>query len=140
MIKYLGTSTQPLTEVIAAEFATMPSHRGERPLRRSHVAWLEQKIKSGLFHAPRWAKATLGDKTYRVNGQHSSTALAQANGKFPSGLMVVIDQFACDTDSDIADLFAQFDPKQGARTEQEIIMATARQHDDLIQLKSTPLE
>jgi hypothetical protein len=140
MFRYIRTSQVPLTESLAAEFATMPPHKGERPLRQQHVDWLSGKIEAGLFHPPRWAKAKLKGKTYRVNGQHSSTALAQANGHFPKGLEVLIDEFECDTDDDVADLFAQFDPAGSVRTPTEVLMAGARQHAELANLSAAAVK
>lgn len=137
MIRYIQTLKEPLTEGLAAEVATMPPHRGERPLMNNHVLFLIEKIKAGLFYPPRWAVAWFNGKKYRVNGQHSSTALASCNGDFPRGLHVFIDEFAVETDLDMAELFAQFDPKRGARTDEQVVMATVRQHDELAKLKPT---
>ncbi len=139
MIRLIRSSLVPLTPSIAMDFATMASHKGERPKIPQRLAYLNGKLERGLFHTPNWARAELNGRIYRVNGQHSSTVLAECNGHFPTEMNVVIEDFHCDTDEDIAELFAQFDAKISARSDGDIIMATARQFKELDDVKPTPI-
>lgn len=140
MFQLKGTTIVPLTRELAEEFSTMPSHSGERRLRPGRLEFLHHRLQEGMFHTPKWATATLNGKRYRVNGQHSSTMLAQANGHFPVAMHVVIDEFACDTDQDLAELFAQFDNAKSTRTAGEMTLAHARVYDDLRDIKPTTIE
>lgn len=90
MIKPEGSETRLLTPELATEFATMKGTIGERPIRQARIDMLKNKLADGLFFSPRWAVARIGNETVRVNGQHSSTMLAEANGSFPHGMSVII--------------------------------------------------
>lgn len=126
MIKHIRTITKPLTQELALEFATMGSVAGERSMKSQRLGMLTSKIENGLFHSPKWAFAWLGGKRFRVNGQHSSTALCQSNGHFPQGLCAVIDEFSCDTEQELAELFEQFDNPISGRTTTDAINAHAK--------------
>jgi len=77
---------------------------------------LEDAFIEGLFHDPDWAIVWFRGRKMRANGKHSSLFLAGLNGDFPKGLSVRIQQFECDTEIDLATLFAQFDPSRSVRT------------------------
>lgn len=126
MIHYIGTTKVPLTVALAEEFATMPAFQGERRLKTKRIDYLAAKLENGLFHSPKWAIAWLNGKKLRVNGQHSSFMLSQANGSFPAGLSAVIDEFVCDTEQDLAELFGQFDAQESIRSTRDICGAHAR--------------
>jgi len=131
MITHIKTETLPLTQQLAQEFSSMAAMRGERELRADRLEFLRAKIKDGLFHSPRWAFANIDGRKVRVNGQHSSKLLADLNGAMPTGLNVVIDEFTCDTEEDLCELFAQFDPVESTRRAKDIVNAHARIHPDL---------
>lgn len=131
MIHYHGFDIEALTPELAEEFATAPAFVGERALRPARKAELHSKLESGRFFSPRWATATHDGKLCRVNGQHSSTVLAEANGHFPHGLDVIVDRFTCDTPEDLAELFSQFDPKFSSRTTVDVLNANGRVHKSL---------
>jgi len=119
MIKHIGTKIAPLTRDLASRFATMTAAPGERPLKEKRVQFLRNELESGQFFSPKWATAQLGDRTYRVNGQHSSHMLTQANGSFPSGLSVIIDEFSVDSEAELGELFTRFDPPESVRPPRE---------------------
>jgi hypothetical protein len=125
-VKLIGTKIIPLTPDIALEFATMPTFKGERALRPGLIKHLESRISEGLFHSPKWAFAWMRGVKYRMNGQHSSNVLCNANGDFPKDLDVIVDEFVCDTEEDLAVLFEQFDNKRSSRTEADIFGAHGR--------------
>lgn len=131
MIRHLSTTTVPLTRELAEEFATMPTWRGERPLRPARLAFLRCRLADGKFHPPRWARTRLADRLYRVNGQHSSYMLANLDGEFPFNLPVIIDDYLCDSEQDLCELFAQFDVPQSVRTQADLANAHACVHPDL---------
>lgn len=130
MIRQSAVKIVNVTRDLAEELATMPSWKGERPLQPQRVDMLSGKIADGLFHSPTWALARLGGRVYRVNGQHSSHALA-ASPCIPTGLEATILEFEVDSERDLADLFGQFDNPQSARRMKEIIHAHAATEDDL---------
>lgn len=137
MITHLKTELKPLTPELAHEFAEMQAWRGERPLSDARMAFLISKISNRLFHPPRWAVATCNGERYRMNGQHSSAALQCSNGDFPQGLDVIIDEFACETEADIAELFGQFDALASARNIDNIVNAHARLHAELDEIPTS---
>jgi hypothetical protein len=124
MIRQTGTKVVQLTRELAEEFAKMPSWKGERPVRQDRLQMLIDKIDRGLFYSPAWAVATLGGKTTRMNGQHSSLALLQC-GTFPTGLQATILSFDVDRESELAELFDQFDNPQSARRMKDVLNAHA---------------
>ena len=67
-----------------------------------------------------WAIAKVGDKEYRVNGQHSAGVLAELNGQFPQGLIVHLDTYEVDSLDGLALLFRQFDSRKSGRTPTDV--------------------
>jgi hypothetical protein len=140
-IHFEGTRIVPLTLLLAKEFATMLAFVGERPIVKARITWLRRELDAGRFYSPRWAIAKLKGRKYRVNGQHSSAMLVAAgnSGPFPEGLQVMIDEFEVDSEADLAELFARFDPRQSVRTESEVVVAWARQFTELAGLKAVTI-
>ena len=128
---YRHTESVPLTPQLAVKFSTMDGFKGERPLKEVRLKFLQQKVNGGLFYSPRWAVAKIGDKTVRVNGQHSSTVLAASNGDFPRGLTAIIDHFEVSNEGELAELFDQFDDRRSVRNRTESINAYAMMHAEL---------
>lgn len=124
MIRQLETTVVNVTRELALDFATMPAWKGERPLRQDRVDMLTAKISDGLFHSPTWALARLGALSYRINGQHSSHALAKC-GNIPAGLQATILEFEVNSERELADLFGQFDNPVSTRRLREVIHAHA---------------
>lgn len=131
MIRHLSTKIVPCTPRLIKEFATMPGCRMERQLKPARLRFLEARIKDRLFHPPKWAKSLWGGKWYRVNGQHSSRALLESDGLLPSALNAVIDEYACDTEMDLCNLFSQFDSAASVRNTADVIGAHASLHEQL---------
>lgn len=131
MIRQISINTKSLTPALAKEFATMNSVPGERDLKPIRLANIKAKLESGLFHSPKWAIAYCKGVKYRVNGRHSSTVLSDCNGLFPTGMIVVIEEFACDTEHDLAELFEQFDSPISIRNEHERLNAHAKTEPSL---------
>ena len=115
MFKEIDSDTVPLTRDLADEFATMQRWSGERPLNLRRVRALRKELEEGRFRSPEWAVGYLNGVKYRVNGQHSSVMLSEANGEFPASLKVKLSEYHCDTEQDLADLFQTFDQRFSAR-------------------------
>lgn len=62
------------TKARAFEFLELDTFEGERNVRESHVQFLFDEFQSGrfLWHNVSLAVAKLGNKHYRINGQHTS--------------------------------------------------------------------
>src|SRR5947209_18851012 len=91
MFKLIQSETMPLTPGLAERFKAMlpsPTERGFDPAR---AKMLREKAEAGQLITFNWATAKIGDKEYRVNGQHSSSVLTELNGQFPQGLKVHMD-------------------------------------------------
>jgi len=133
MIKSLKVEQTPLTRELAEEFATMPASPCERRVKPQRLDFLRSKIDNGLFFSPKWAtvKVKSTGRIYRINGQHSSLVLAEANGHFPRGLTATIEHFVVDTEDDIPLLFDQFDNPISSRTNQDLIKAYASTRSEL---------
>lgn len=135
------TETVPLTPELAANFAGLPSFKGDRQRDSSagmaRIAWLERILHEGKFHTPKWATAELDGIMYRVNGGHSSMMLATVNGDFPKGMVAVIDRFRCETRDDLADLFDQFDNRHSIRSGTDKINAHKGVYDDMDSVSPT---
>lgn len=62
-----------LTEELAFKFLEMPTFAGERSVSETHVQYLYDQYSTGRFmwEQAQIATAILGDKQYRINGQHT---------------------------------------------------------------------
>lgn len=125
-IRLLSSETRDLTPSLAAEFANMPASVTERDLDPKRLRYLRDTILARRALPFQWARATVraDGTTYRVNGHHSSTVLAEMNGEMPEGLRAHIDDFEVDSIPDLAVLFRQFDNRRSARTVADIAGAS----------------
>lgn len=127
-----STEIIPLTRSVAEDFATMPSWKGERPLNQRRVDLLRDEADRGAFHSPVWSVAKVGNATYRMDGQHSSTMLSQLpKDKFPRNLKVTIREFECSSATDLPILFSKFDRSWSSRSIKERIIAAAAIYRDM---------
>lgn len=138
--RYKGFKSVPLTQELATEFATMETFAGERPRKPKRLKFLNARLENNQFYSPRWAVAWLDGRKIRVNGQHSSIVLANANGRFPKNLQVIIDEFECDTDQDLAELFAQFDSRESGRSDGDMVGAHAKVHSEFTNVNNTYID
>lgn len=111
----------PLTHALAIEFRDLPGSPTERELNQGRMRHLAQKIEQGLTVPFHWATATMPDgQKYRINGQHSSTLLANLNGGFPEKAIVYRDEYTVDGPDGLASLFRQFDDRKSGRTAADV--------------------
>ena len=138
-MKYVETKIVPLTMQLAMKTSTMPEFRGERPLKKMHVAFLRARYDNGTFYSPRWSYVTMHGVRYRINGQHSSAMLIELGDKFPTNLVAVMDEFTANEACDLAELFGQFDAVRSVRGRSQVITAHGRIHEDLDFVTSTSM-
>ena len=71
--KILSDEDVNLNKKKAYDFLELETFEGERPVREAHVQFLYDEFKSGrfLWHNVSIASAKLGDKVFRINGQHT---------------------------------------------------------------------
>ena len=127
-------TTYQLNKKLAAEFATMESAPGDRPLRESRLAVYERMVRADQFGPMTWARARCKQTncTYRVNGKHTSTLFSGMESLPP--LYVTIHSYECDTLDDVAHLYSTFDSGMQVRNAQDIAMSFAGAVPELAQL------
>ncbi len=140
MFHQTGVKIIKLDYEAAKNMAKMKEWRGERPIKDWRIGFLADKVDRGTFYTPTWATGTFRDRTYRMNGQHSSVMLADLeNGDFPTGMKAVVLEFACETEQDMCDLFSEFDPNRSVRSRGDIALAHASIHRSLKDIPERPL-
>jgi hypothetical protein len=134
--RLIKSETVPLTRELAEEMRTMKPSPTERELSTKRVDYLRDRLRAGVFHPPHWVKAIVKgeEKPVRCNGQHTSDMLSKLNGEFPKGLVAHVDTFECDDISALALLFRQLDPRQSARTADDVSHAYQGLESDLNQV------
>jgi hypothetical protein len=110
----------PLTKELAEKFSTLEASPTERDLNPARLHYLEKQAAEGRLITFQWATAKLGERVFRMNGQHSSTMLCGLNGSFPSDLMVHWDEYEVDNEYGLASLFRQFDARKSSRTPSDV--------------------
>jgi hypothetical protein len=120
-------TVKPLTMQLAAEFSLMEGSWSERKLNEKHVAALKDRVLKGWAVPFNWVTMKLPpDELHpeghvlRINGFHSSTALARMNGAFPEGLLISHTELEGGGIGAAPLAFRQFDAMVSARTRQEI--------------------
>jgi len=131
MFKLISSETKPLTPDLAERFKAMLPSPTERLFDPARAKMLREKAEAGQLIAFNWAIAKVGDKEYRVNGQHSSAVLTELNGQFPQGLKVHMDTYQVDNTDGLALLFRQFDSRKSGRTPTDVSGAYQGLYTDL---------
>lgn len=138
--RYKKTDKFDLTPEFVKKFRDLPTWDGDRKMRPSNVKRLQIALENGTFHAPKWAVVTCLETgvNYRVNGNHSSYVLQNAEQKqFPDGLSVIVDKFEADTTKGVADCWGDFDNQTSVRSLQDLLNAAQNVHDNLRGMKVT---
>jgi hypothetical protein len=120
MFRLVNSETKPLTPELAERFKAMLPSPTERAFDPARAKMLREKAAAGQLITFNWATAKIGDKEYRVNGQHSSLVLAELNGQFPQGLKAHLDTYQVDDPDGLALLFRQFDNRKSGRTPTDV--------------------
>jgi hypothetical protein len=131
MFKLVNSETKPLTPELAEKFKGLLPSPTERAFDEGRARMLREKAEAGQLIAFNWAMARVGDKEFRVNGQHSSQVLSELNGNFPQGLKVHLDTYEVDSTEGLALLFRQFDARKSGRTPNDVAGAYQGLYPDI---------
>lgn len=118
--RLIRSEVKPLTQDLAIQFRALDASPTERDLNPSRLRMLREKAENGLLINFHWATANVNGKVMRVNGQHSSTMLADLNGEFPQGLKVHLDEYEVDGLNGLTSLFRQFDDRKSGRSSADV--------------------
>lgn len=129
--KLISSDIRTLTYELAVKFRDMAGSPTERPLDPKRVTHLRDKVEKGFAVPFSWATAKLGDKVYRVNGQHSSHMLAALNGTFPDGLKVHMDEYEVVDKDGLVDIFRQYDDRKSGRSAGDVAGAFQNVTDEM---------
>lgn len=130
-IQVIKSTTEKVDKALVDRFATMTPSVVERPLDDGRVDYLTTRIAEGNAIPFNWAFATFDGVDYRMNGQHSSTALAKLNGNLPDDLIAHIDQYKVDSKAELVNIFRQFDVRKSGRSPLDVANAYASVVDEL---------
>lgn len=133
--RLVKSEVKPLTLDVATAFRDLEPSPTERDLNPGRLKMLRDKAAAGLLITFHWAKAKMGGKYLRVNGQHSSNVLAEMNGDFPTGLMVHLDEYEVDGPQGLANLFRQFDERKSGRSAADVAGAYQRLESALVDVQ-----
>lgn len=115
---------QKMSFALAKEFRDMEPCPHDRLLNQTRLERLQAKYDAGEFRSCLWAKAYCAEtkKWYRINGKHTSTMLADLNGKALKGnpIFIVVEEYHCPTMEDVARLYSSFDSRISARNASDI--------------------
>jgi hypothetical protein len=131
------TDVVPITQKVAADHYALPHAPFERALKPARVDFLQAKALNGLAVPFNWAvgvlkangeappkngkgRAKASTQVLRINGQHSSYALKELDGKLPEGLVAVITTYELDSIHDAAACFAQHDHRVSMRSIEDV--------------------
>ncbi|MCP3473811.1 hypothetical protein NLM33_26200 [Bradyrhizobium sp. CCGUVB1N3] len=114
---------QDLTMATVRAYRDMPASAVEREINSGHVKHLREKADAGRLVSFHWVTAEVANKPgviLRINGQHSSTMLAEMDAAIPSGLKVIREHYLCDNDDAVALLFQQWDDRKSSRSSADV--------------------
>ena len=129
---------EPLTEKHVREARSAPDIPGERSKKKSRLQWIINMLEQQEFvradFAYCYCKAT--DKRHRVNGNHTSTVLAQCLDNqemppFPTGIDVQVEEWECDTTMDLINVFDTFDNARSSRSSDDRLHNFIGQYEEL---------
>lgn len=143
-VRKVNSTLEVLTRELAQQFTNMPHLPGERDCKPGRILFFQKHLAEGTFIDPTWSKGICKEdgKEYRLDGQHSSFALATLDmaQPFPE-LMVTIQSYEFDSLSDDAPtLFDIFDNPASVRTDVDIIGIFKAPFDDLKELPKAYLD
>jgi hypothetical protein len=125
MYHKVKAESRPLTPELAVQFAEMDPLPGERCLRPTRMAYLTAQLLRGKFSGPDWATGYCRSdgKTYRLDGHHSSSLLANlpTGASFPSGLVVTTTTYEFDSMEDAVDVFNLFNNPVSVRNNADVM-------------------
>lgn len=135
----VGTpKTEKVTQALAIRFRDMEPVPNDRNLNPKRLDAYRKMIAAGLFRPVQWATARCVETatTHRVNGKHTSTVCAEFE-VLPQDIYATIEHYKCDTQNDLAKLYATFDSRTQVRTTNDINRAFAAVDPDLRDIASS---
>lgn len=133
MWKLSGTPTiAVVSQDLIREFKGLPSVPGDRPFSEFRAAQLKREILAGRFRTAQFSSVLCRETgaTYRVNGKHTVSVMAEMNGELPP-LHAEITRYEADTLADVADLYATFDSYWSRRNTSDLNYSVAQSDPDL---------
>lgn len=113
---------------LAKRFRDMERYPRDRDLQIARLGFIRKAIEQKEFRGSELVSAYCKEteKTYRLNGKHTSNVLCEffESGQDPECYMLVR-EYSCDNMEDMARLFATFDARQSARTKSDVIRGFA---------------
>jgi hypothetical protein len=129
-----GPKTVSATRKLIREFVEMLPCPDDRPLQERRLEFHRENLRAGSFRSPEWASAYCVEtqKTYRINGKHTSIVLQDWDD--PDYHKIVLTRYTCPTLRDVAALYATYDARESSRTHKDIYTVFARTHAALSDL------
>ena len=114
-----------VTKKLAQTFAEMDAAPRDRPLSERRLMVYRKILQEGGFRPVNWASVECKETggTYRVNGKHTSTMLA--NLPETPEFYAILEEYTCDTLEDVAKLYATFDSSIQSRNARDIYLSFA---------------
>jgi hypothetical protein len=111
-----------MSQQLAQRWRDLKPTPTERLLDPKRVQYIKERVESGFGVPFHWADMLVKStgEMFRANGQHSSEALVQLDGKMPLGLKAHIDHYEVPDMHGAVMLFRQIDPRQSARTTRDV--------------------
>lgn len=135
MLQLIESQVIDITPQALADFRALPPVLGERPLKPSRVQDYVTQIRNNNFNFPTWGviRDTATGQCLRVNGQHTSAALALIpEAEFPPHLRGTYEVYDSDDIAmDAPLLFAKYDNSKAARTSIDWMAQYAASFPDL---------
>jgi hypothetical protein len=112
----------PRAQAVAAARAhqELPHGPTERELDPKRVANLIERIKAKHWLPCQWATVNFDGTKYRMNGQHSSSAMVEAAEELPDKVSLHLDHFDAATAEGMGMLFRQFDARISSRSKLDV--------------------
>jgi hypothetical protein len=108
MFELVSSKIKMVTPEMAERFIECNHYQGQRPIRPRHLRGLIKAIETGRFHIGHIVTARQGwngNDDLGANGQHQCMAVIHT-GKT---IRAVVEEYACKTPEDFAELYRQFD-------------------------------
>lgn len=130
---------EKLTPKHVREARSAPDIPGERVKKKSRLQWVIDLLEHGDFCRADFAYCACKEtgKRHRVNGNHTSTVLLQCIENtaemppFPDDIMVQVEEWECDTITDLINVFDTFDNARSTRSSDDRLHNFIGQHPDL---------
>lgn len=132
-----------ISETLAKKFRDLERYPNDREIRPVRCTFLREQIRLGYFRGSEWvsARCAADGKVYRLNGKHTSAVICELyeSGEKFADFHQLVREYECNTMEDMAHLFASFDPKESARSKNDIVKGFAATKEPTRELPSRML-